>query len=228
MSTATDYYDHYKRINPSIEGGGDYGEEFYPILPTRKYLPILEVGSGYGSFLEYLIKLGYQCIHTIDRSLELNKFVNSKLGNRLSLSKNIDVSTFLEDVEEFYEAIVLIDVVEHIKKDDSRKILQQIYKALKDGGRLIIRTPNMANLLGCYSRYIDITHETGYTEFSLTQLLKEVGFNQVAIHTPTYRLFSARWFYQKLIYIIHRLLYRIEFRTMPTNFQKNLILYSIK
>ena len=55
------------------------------------------------------------------------------------------------------------------------QVLTVARKALKPEGRIIIRTPNMANLLGGYSLHMDITHCHGYTEWSLIHLLDECG-----------------------------------------------------
>jgi hypothetical protein len=43
---------------------------------------------------------------------------------------------------------------------------------------VVVRVPNMANILSNYSRYIDVTHIRGYTEWSLFQLLDTSGFHQ--------------------------------------------------
>lgn len=75
-------------------------------------------------------------------------------------------------------------VLEHIPKKVIVKALELVHKSLRKGGIFIVKVPNMANPFGLYSRYIDITHETGFTEYSLYEVLNVAGFGNISIH-PT-------------------------------------------
>ena len=55
-------------------------------------------------------------------------------------------------------------------------------KALKPGGRAIMATPNMALVSGLVQRYTDFTHEVGFTERSLEQVLRVAGFSVIDIY----------------------------------------------
>lgn len=49
----------------------------------------------------------------------------------------------------------------------------------KDGGLLIIQTPNLQAPDGQLHRYNDFTHEVGYIEHSLQQVLMVAGFKDI-------------------------------------------------
>jgi SAM-dependent methyltransferase len=83
---------------------------------------------------------------------------------------------FLKDRHRTYDLITLCDVIEHVPREKVLPLLRLVYVALRPGGALYVRTPNMASLLASYSRYLDFTHLTGFTEFSLTQVLEAAGF----------------------------------------------------
>ena len=55
-------------------------------------------------------------------------------------------------------------------------MLSQIRQALAEGGTVVVRVPNMSNVLASFGRYGDATHVTGYTEYSLMQVLDQAGF----------------------------------------------------
>lgn len=61
-------------------------------------------------------------------------------------------------------------------------ILFKIKDNLNSEGTVIIKTPNMANpFVNTAGRYIDFTHETGFTEFSLRQVLCATGYKNIVI-----------------------------------------------
>ena len=80
-----------------------------------------------------------------------------------------------------WDQIFCTDVIEHLHKDEVIQFLEAAYAALSPGGTLVVRTGNAASIYGMYLRYIDFTHETFYTENSLSQLLLACGFKDVRV-----------------------------------------------
>lgn len=78
--------------------------------------------------------------------------------------------------------ITMIDVVEHIPKNELAAFIKAAYEALLPGGKVIIQTPNMQAPGAALTRYHDITHEVGLDERSLGQLLKISGFRSFEFH----------------------------------------------
>lgn len=72
--------------------------------------------------------------------------------------------------------ITLFDALEHIKKEDVISFVAAIYGTLEDKGVLLLQVPNLQAPEGYLHRYNDITHEIGFIEHSLIQVLMSAGF----------------------------------------------------
>jgi hypothetical protein len=73
------------------------------------------------------------------------------------------------------------DFIEHLPKNKVIEFLILVNKSLKLNGVFIAKTPNMGNPFSLYSRYFDFTHEVGFTEKSLFQILCTTNFTNVSI-----------------------------------------------
>ena len=91
---------------------------------------------------------------------------------------------YLFNKENRYDLIISKAVLEHILKSDINKFLTFIHKSLKNQGRVIIYVPNMDWIMSQHERYMDLTHEVGFTRESLGELLR-LYFNDVNI-SPFY------------------------------------------
>jgi len=229
------YASHFQNINP---GGfldetyhsscSYYREDVEHLLPEKKDSRILEVGTGYGHFLRFLSDQGYQRVTGIDICPELLDQVREHLGNRVEKLEVADAKFYLPQYPEAFDCIVMLDMLEHVTFEEAEKLLVSAHNALKPGGRLILRTPNMANLLGCYSLYMDSTHRYGYTEWSLVHLLEQANFRQPQLHVPTHFSSNKRRFFSWLNKLIHKFIYHINDRAVPKWFGKNIVVSGLR
>jgi len=230
MNKLNKVYDrHYERMNRITSESfqqADY-REIESFLPQDKQTPILDVGCGQGHFLYYLYRLGYTNLSGVDRSCGQIEAAKKHMPAEINLSTQDGVE-FLRASNQKYGFISLFDVIEHVKKDELNNFLGVIYTALSEHGKLIVRTPNMASLLGTYSRYLDMTHEVGFAEFSLMQVLEEAGFrrNMLVDQTKFYR--GKRKYLLHLRNIICKSLFLLDGRTLPTVYDKNILMCSEK
>ena len=109
----------------------------------------------------------------------------------------------LDEIDEKFDLILLLDVIEHLGLEDGVKMLKQLYELLVDGGKLIINTPNIFNP----SRFwLDATHKVAYSYGELGGVLLGQGFEVQGI----YRTFNAsvpKYFLRlTLFYPLHRIL----------------------
>ena len=89
---------------------------------------------------------------------------------------------FLSKKNEFFDIIFLIDLIEHVRVDRISTLICLLYKSLKKGGKVIIRTPNAESIFfSSYMRYIDPTHTTSFTQHSIKSLFEDKGFKTVEI-----------------------------------------------
>lgn len=144
-----------------------------PHLPPDKGAPILDVGCGWGQFLWWLREKGYAAARGIDVGLEQERHCRS-IG--LDVECVADSKKFLLDHPGRFELIGLHHVIEHMPVEQGVEVLRAARAALRDGGRIIVQTPNMSSVSAGYTRHIEITHVTGYSETSLHEALSLAGF----------------------------------------------------
>jgi 2-polyprenyl-3-methyl-5-hydroxy-6-metoxy-1,4-benzoquinol methylase len=181
MKEIYESYSEYQKVNaPYIKNYSSY----YPygfgklFLALPRELKILDVGCGPGFLLHWLLRMGFKRIEGIDFSKSQVKMAREHFNRQICIYER-DVTEFAAEKKESYDAIVLFDVLEHIGKDKALAFLEALRSMLKKNGFLFIRVPNMANLFAAQLRYIDFTHEVGFTEHSLRQLLSCCGFSEI-------------------------------------------------
>jgi SAM-dependent methyltransferase len=184
-------YAHY--LSTHFGGGGRQEEKnfllqeryfkknYLPLLPQSKAARIVDLGTGLGHFLFFLKRAGYTNILGVDVGSEVIEFCR----RRGFPVVEEEIIHYLESHNELVDAFVVSDVMEHQQKDQMWKILELIKKRLTPGGVVLIKVPNMGNpLLGNDSRWLDITHEVGFNENSMRQVLFMAGYNNVKIIGP--------------------------------------------
>lgn len=188
-----------------------YTRELQPYIGEFKESAILEIGCGIGGILYYLKAHGAGRLQGIDISAEqiavANKYVQVS-------AETCDVFDFLSTTQIKYDIIIMYDLIEHIPKNRILELIEQLFSALKDGGRVITRTPNMASISGLHSRYIDITHETGFTPESIKQAFLQSPFSNITVHNSY--LGSKRRFAVKCHQYFIKKLYNITLSEIVT------------
>ena len=108
----------------------DLQKEIIANLPQDKEAKIIDLGCGYGTFLNALSKFGYKNLYGIEIGKEQNQFLNKK-GFKVF---NQDLIDFLKTSEEKFDCITLFDVLEHFKKDEIVEIVSLLKDKLERGG----------------------------------------------------------------------------------------------
>jgi len=146
-----------------------------PWLPLNTDAAILDFGCGWGHQLLALWCAGYRNVTGVELDREQAEVARDLAGGRVRVLC-VDGITFLGERRNQYDLITLNDVIEHFPPDRTVPVLECVCGALRPGGRVVVRTPNMSSLLAAFSRYLDATHLAGFTEFSLAQCLDLAGF----------------------------------------------------
>jgi 2-polyprenyl-3-methyl-5-hydroxy-6-metoxy-1,4-benzoquinol methylase len=183
-----------------------FEQEWGPILKQlKRNASILDVGCGNGSMLRALEKLGFGELRGIDISEEQIGIARNSGLNKVEVA---DALTFLRDKLQTYDAVTCMDLAEHLTKPELVELLSLIAGALKPGGRLFIRTPNMDSPWPHLYASGDFTHETLFNSTSIVQLLESAGFKQIQVYPSlmrvrpwwkemlrelSYRVLSLRW-----------------------------------
>ena len=167
--------------------------EYAPILPSDKKSAILDIGFGRGWFLAACVKLGYTNLSGADFGIEHKNHITNWTKGSITLREiGSDIGTFLSDHPTQYDFIHMSHVIEHIPKYSLLWIVDALYQALKPGGVLLLRTPNMEGPTPNSSLYVTLAHEYGFCGSNLKSLLDiccfdDIRFHNVAVPHPTLR-----------------------------------------
>lgn len=148
----------------------------------KKYFPIntdirvLDIGIWRGEMLTCFRNWGYENSSWVDISPSTVAFCTS-IGLRCELCS--DTADWLNKQTGAFDIITLIDVLEHIPKDKTIAFIEALKNALKPNGKVIIQVPNLQSPDWQLHRYNDFTHEFGYIEHSLKQVLTVWWFNHI-------------------------------------------------
>ena len=164
-----------ERLTQSIQKYRGY-ERF---LPQNRGARILEIGCGVGYFLHFLKLNRYLNSQGIDLSPQMIGVCKANLSN--VQAEVADAFPYLRSHEGSFDAIVANDVLEHIPKDRMIDLIRGVYKALTVNGRFLVKVPNLGNPFAIRLRYTDFTHEVGFTEHSLWQVLWLGGFRTINV-----------------------------------------------
>lgn len=154
-----------------------FRRHFSPHVPTNKQAKILEIGCGYGRYVKGLQDEGYTQVQGVDISEEQIKYAQEQLG--LDSVQRADALTYLEERNEKYDCVLIIDVLEHLEVDYSIALLRKVREALNPGGKVIIQVPNGLSPLSP-NFHNDITHKRAYSYKSIGQTFLLSGFKKFA------------------------------------------------
>jgi len=188
--------------------------EYSPFLPSDKKSAILDIGFASGWFLGACLKLGYTNLFGADFGIQYKRHVADwKKGTITLYEIETDIGTFLSHHPEQYDFIHLSHVIEHIPKYSLLWTVDALYQAIKPGGTLLLRTPNMEGPTPNSSLYVTLAHEYGFCGSNLQSLLNICCFDDIRFHNmrpphPTVRQRVGdllRWPYLQESRLRHRL-----------------------
>jgi 2-polyprenyl-3-methyl-5-hydroxy-6-metoxy-1,4-benzoquinol methylase len=108
-------------------------KHFYNV-PDRKKVKILDIGSGVGRNTIYLAKEGFSAfgVEATDSGIEVSKKRREVEGTNAVFKKgNLTKIPF---AEEYFDAVVDIQAIQHNTYEEIKKILQEVKRILKPNG----------------------------------------------------------------------------------------------
>lgn len=157
---------------------------FSPYMTNlNKNNKVVDLPCGVGYLEDYLIEKGFNSLVAVDLSGEQIEVAKSVLSQR-KVSYQGKVEFIIDDIFDFlskgekYQAIFLIDIIEHFGKEDVFKLIRYAVNSLEADGLLFIRTPNAEYpMFGRF--YNDLTHITPFTTTSMSQLIRACSLTEV-------------------------------------------------
>jgi 2-polyprenyl-3-methyl-5-hydroxy-6-metoxy-1,4-benzoquinol methylase len=195
-------------------------------LPRDRSEKILDVACGEGALLAFLTQAGYTNLSGFDLSPE-----NVEICHRLGLAfvEKFDALQVAEWKGSEYDVIFAMDILEHIQKEQAAGFLETLRSKLREGGTLILQTPNMGSILGPFHRYNDLSHEFCLTEKSAADLFKMIGFreNEIEIRPSWNATTPAGYLREIYLKLIHNLVFLTEGQARPRIATKNLLIRAV-
>jgi len=134
--------------------------------------PVLDVGCGRGLFLELLRAAKIEAVG-IDHSQESV----AACRERGFAVECIDAREYLARAEGNFGGIFCSHVIEHMGYDDAMTLLALCHRALRDGGILLLVTPNPEDIWVISEIFwLDPTHVRPYPKLLLQSMLQANGF----------------------------------------------------
>lgn len=132
---------------------------------------ILEIGAGYGFFIEEMLKAGHD-IEGIEISGFRRKLIKDRLNTNI-YDINLLKQEPSQNLVEKYDVAVLFQVLEHISKP--LLFINRATKVLKSGGILIIEVPNVRDhALEVSEAYNDFFWQRAHLSYFAPDMLVEL------------------------------------------------------
>ncbi|WP_078414639.1 class I SAM-dependent methyltransferase [Priestia abyssalis] len=150
-------------------------KEVRPELRNSKSKSLIDYGSGTGLISLELSDL-VDSILLIDSSKQMLEVAKAKISRKGMTNSKVLYSDFTQETPELKADIVLMSLVLlHIP--DTKKILQELFNILNNGGKLIIID---------FDKNDKINHpkvHNGFSHEELKKILSEVGFKSIEMKT---------------------------------------------
>lgn len=137
--------------------------------------PILELGCGTGNFTRLIAENGHQVI-----GIDIQESFVKIARTRLASFKNVHIlhgDILSLGLEQKFETIILLDVLEHIQDDVA--LLKSFQGLLKPNGRLILKVPSIPSLYSEMDRAIG--HYRRYDRAGLRATLSAAGYENTSL-----------------------------------------------
>jgi SAM-dependent methyltransferase len=136
-------------------------------LKLEKNAKILEIGAGTGANLDMLDKFGN--LEATELDLKSREFC---ISNGWTVFE-CDLPDGVKNLDNNYDLICLIDVLEHIELDE--KLISELSNKISFGGFLLISCPSYQWLYTDYDKKLG--HFRRYNKISILRLFKDTSLN---------------------------------------------------
>ncbi|WP_314350576.1 class I SAM-dependent methyltransferase, partial [Campylobacter showae] len=150
-------------------------EPFLQILKQNNEKPAaIDLGCGRGEWLEILKQNGF-----IARGCDVSEEMIKECEKNALEAKKQGAIEFLSELEDSSLALVsAFQLAEHLEFSELCELIKQARRVLKDGGILLLETPNPENLrVATLTFYLDVTHVKPIPPMLLEYLCEFEGFS---------------------------------------------------
>jgi 2-polyprenyl-3-methyl-5-hydroxy-6-metoxy-1,4-benzoquinol methylase len=200
-----------------------------PLLPGNRDARILDLGCGHGSLIFCLKSWGYLNVSGVDVSQEQVCLAHSKGVPEVVCG---DLHQFLNSQKEAADVILLMDVIEHLSRDELFGLLDAVRETLAPGGMVLMHMPNGLGIFGMSIRYGDITHENAFAPKAIRQCLSVCGYTDVVVREDRPVVHGAKSLMRRLVWEVFtlpfRMIYASESGHFPPALSQNMLVSAKK
>jgi 2-polyprenyl-3-methyl-5-hydroxy-6-metoxy-1,4-benzoquinol methylase len=154
-------------------------QKYRGVLPQDRNAAILDIGFGNGWFIAACVELGYTNIYGAEFGGRKAYLETWPPAVRKIYAIESNIGDLLADKPQQFDFIHLSHVIEHIPKYTLLFNCDGLYLALKKGGTLLVRTPNMEGPCATSSLFVTLGHEQGFCGSNLRSLLQICNFEEI-------------------------------------------------
>jgi len=152
-------------------------------LPKTPGQSILDIGCFAGTFLSLLPEEIFGVQRGVDILERQIDYANERFGTPYRKFEYVKQVSDLARIHQTFDCITLIEVIEHLSREEIAELFRQISGKLKKGGTLILSTPNYASLWPllevAVNRLSDVSYEeqhvTKFNYFTCVSRMKQVA-----------------------------------------------------
>ena len=139
---------------------------------------ILDLGSGRGDWLHLLRKEGFK-----PYAVEVNEVFADRSRNEGFDVTHGDVMVYLgQQPDDSLDLVTAFHLIEHMNADKLFRLLDEIKRTLKPGGKVFIETPSPENIVvAACNFYADPTHHKPVNPHTLMFILRKKGFVELGL-----------------------------------------------
>lgn len=117
-------------------------ERVLDCLPVGDNLSLLDIGCFAGSFLSMVPRERFARQLGVDILPAQIEYATAHYGTEFRRFRHLGGIEGLDGLEETFDCVTLIEVIEHLTREEAGHLLGQIARRLKPGGQLVLTTPN--------------------------------------------------------------------------------------
>ncbi len=144
-------------------------ERVLDYLPESDGGALLDIGCFAGSFLSMVPRHRFERQLGIDILPEQIEYANFNYGTPFRKFQSAPSITNFGDIGEPFDAACLIEVIEHLRHDEIVGLFEELDRALRPGGQLILTTPNYTSTWPLLEAILNRTSDVSYEEQHITR-----------------------------------------------------------
>ncbi len=171
-------------------------------FPLDRKSDLIEIGGGEGDLSLNLFRKGFNIMLFVEPDFHKFKLAKGKLKNIECL--NIDIAEInIDKLHSKHNKVTVImqDVIEHIPIQSQKTFFEKLsfkYNQIS----FIGRTPNLKSIFGLRNSFGDNSHLYRFTDCSLRDFLKELGFKSILIKGENYKITGITSLFRFIPYLV--------------------------